>query len=110
MNMPFRLQHNIIDNRRECCLHLLVDRPILSTIGYAFHKRLKSKDALEYLSYLMTFLRVYCCTYIAKSNSESTKFVKGDVVEVRETQRERERERERKIMEGKFRFSEKRTD
>ena len=99
MNMPFRLQHNIIDNRRECCLHLLVDRPILSTIGYAFHKRLKSKDALEYLSYLMTFLRVYCCTYIA--NSECTKFAKGDIVRVREIQRERGREREREKDHGR---------
>ena len=72
----------------------------MSTIGYVFRKRLKPKDALEYLSFLMTFLRVECCrcTQAKKRN----KFV---IPKSREVERERERE----IRGGKFRFSEKKT-
>ena len=63
----------------------------------------------------MTFLRVYCCTYIAKSSSESKNFANGDREGVGYREREREREnetfsKERKIMEGEFRFSVRKTN
>ena len=100
MNMSFLFHNNIVDRR---CLHLLVDRSKMSTIGYVVHKRLKRKDALEYLSFLMTFLRVECC--ICKPSKKRNTFVISEI----EREQEREREREREIGGGKYKFSGEKT-